>query len=96
VGCTLRQHYATEEQARELISHGDISALYQKIRPTNDWKHDFDTPQKGVTVFYHRDRGDALHISEYSSVSEFTDALDHYPYVYLYSGGEWHDAERSD
>ena len=95
-GCTLRQHYATQELARALVERGAISYISTKIEPTNGWPHSFDTPQKGVTVFYHRDRGDDLNIQTYSGITEYSEHTEYYEYLYLYADGEWNDAHQPD
>ena len=58
VGQMLFEHYKDEEKVKELISLGDISFLEKNINPSKDSNHSFYTPEKDVTVFYHRDRGD--------------------------------------
>ena len=58
VGPTLLEHYASEGLVRELISLGDISSLGERIHPTEGSDHSFNKPEKGVTVFYGRDRGE--------------------------------------
>ena len=57
VGQMLFEHYKDEEKVKKLISLGDISFLEKNIEPSSS-KHSFNTPEKDVTVFYHRDRGD--------------------------------------
>ncbi len=42
-----------------LIGLGDISSLDKKLVPTTK-THSFDTPEKGMTVAYARDRGEEL------------------------------------
>lgn len=55
-GPLLLTHYNTEEKARLLVSHGDVSILDTRSEPTG--KHTFDAPEKGTTVYYGRDRGE--------------------------------------
>ena len=41
-----------------LMALCSISALYDKLDPPEGVKHTFDEPCNGVTIAYHRDRGD--------------------------------------
>ena len=89
VGQMLFEHYKDEEKVKELISLGDISFLEKNINPSKDSNHSFDTPEKDVTVFYHRDRGD-----EENKPYKIYD-FQYYPdkmieYVYLFENGEWY------
>ncbi len=89
VGQMLFEHYKDEEKVKELISLGDISFLAKNINPSKDSNHSFYTPEKDVTVFYHRDRGDK------ESEAWKTYDFQYYPnkmieYVYLFENGEWY------
>ena len=53
-GFLLQQFYSKEEVVDELISHGNLSYLAQKIDPTG--AHSFDNPEDDVCVYYGRDR----------------------------------------
>ena len=88
VGQMLFEHYKDEEKVKKLISLGDISFLEKNIEPSSS-NHSFNTPEKDVTVFYHRDRGD-----EESKPYKIYD-FQYYPnkmieYVYLFENGEWY------
>ena len=88
VGQMLFEHYKDEEKVKKLISLGDISFLEKNIEPSSS-NHSFYTPEKDVTVFYHRDRGDEK--SEAWKTYDFQ----YYPnrmieYVYLFENGEWY------
>ena len=88
VGQMLFEHYKDEEKVKKLISLGDISFLEKNIEPSSS-KHSFNTPEKDVTVFYHRDRGDV------GSEAWKTYDFQYYPnrmieYVYLFENGEWY------
>lgn len=58
VGAILSHEYNYEARIDELIKGGDISSLGVLLTPDPLYDHSFDNPQPGVTVFYHRDRGD--------------------------------------
>ena len=88
VGQMLFEHYKDEEKVKKLISLGDISFLEKNIEPSSS-NHSFNTPEKDVTVFYHRDRGD-MESGPYK-IFDFQ----YYPdkmieYVYLFENGEWY------
>jgi hypothetical protein len=77
------------KKVKELIGLGDISYLGKNINPSKDSNHSFNTPEKDVTVFYHRDRGDMK--SGPYKIYDFQ----YYPdeiieYVYLFENGEWY------
>jgi len=70
VGKTLMENYQDREKVEALISLGDISFLMEEIIPTGP--HSFASPQPGVTVAYHRDRGEGFIPQQINtSVSEF-------------------------
>ena len=57
VGHTLVGHYSEIEKVKELLSFGDMSFLSPKLNPEGE--HSFGNPEKDVTVFYGRDRGES-------------------------------------
>jgi hypothetical protein len=88
VGKTLMENYQDREKVEALISLGDISFLMEEITPTGP--HSFNYPQKGVTVAYHRDRGEKLKSPRInSSVREFfLSDIEEYGYLFT-EEGEW-------
>nr|DAT18240.1 MAG TPA: hypothetical protein [Caudoviricetes sp.] len=103
VGKILETYYETEEKANALINLGLISCLGPKIRPESEFdesrreagepeyvKHSFRTPQKDVTVAYHRDKGETLEILKYHSQTGFLRACEWICYRYLFMDGRWH------
>ena len=88
VGETLMENYQDREKVEALISLGDISFLREEITPTGP--HSFDYPQKGVTVAYHRDRGEKFKSPRInSSVREFfLPDIEEYGYLFT-EEGEW-------
>ena len=66
----LNEHYNTVEKIKELIDLGAISMLAPKIKPSENSKHSFNTPEDGVVIAYHRDRGEDL-MFEYSKNCEY-------------------------
>jgi len=90
VGHTLVKHYFDIEKVKELLSFGDMSYLAPKINPNGI--HNFENPEKDVTLFYNRDRGEmndvdsvTTSIDEYLSV-KYSSCID---YQYVFSGGHW-------
>lgn len=103
VGSILQEFYNTGETAEKLITHGDLSFLAKFTEPLKEFdesrrdseelvKHSFKTPQKNVTVAYHRDRGDHLNIVESKTfedllkIAQDTDA----EYLYLFKDNRWY------
>jgi len=83
-GKLLLNFYNSDESANEIVNLGGISFLDEKLSPEKefsapryDWrqkedvKHSFETPQKGITTFYHRDRGEELDILTHDNETEF-------------------------
>lgn len=96
-GRILLENYNTEEKVEELISHGGMSSLGEKIEPDPAFPHTFDKPQKGVCVFYTRDRGEKWEYNEphtgYSQ-EKFYDGMDMgQEYDYLFEDGKWYYRE---
>lgn len=56
-GVTLFEHYQDVDKIKSLIALGDISSLKESLEPTSD-THSFMNREEGVTVAYHRDRGE--------------------------------------
>jgi hypothetical protein len=68
VGATLSTHYTTEARVDALLSLGSISRLHPRLVPDLDETHTFDNPAVGVTVAYHRDRGEAMRETTFPSL----------------------------
>ena len=92
-GQLLQTHYNTLALAEELVSLGDISSLNERIHPTSPmgFGHTFDNPEKGVTVYYKRDRGEeGCAPSMFASLTEYVNEGDQQEYDYLFVNGQWH------
>lgn len=93
VGEVLFTCYQDEKKITELLDLGSISSLGGEVAPKDGVVHDFDNPCAGVTVAYHRDRGEKL--SEPSIYESATELLkkagkDFWAeYVYLWRDGKW-------
>ncbi len=58
-GYMLREHYQDRNKVMDLIILGNISSLHESIECPEG--HTFDTPVKGYTVAYSRDRLEPYH-----------------------------------
>ena len=89
VGGTLQQHYTDHEKVKKLIALGSLSSLYENVDIPEGVKHDFNRPADGITVAYHRDRGDDLHQKSNASVTGFFNGdIEEYGYCFT-AAGEW-------
>ena len=72
VGVLLQKHYHDEKKVLELMQLGDLSELGKDVNPDPAVEHTWDNPQEGVTIAYHRDRGDELiPASTFDSVADY-------------------------
>jgi hypothetical protein len=88
-GRLLQEHYATEENAAALIDLGDLSFLDKRIAPEEGERHTFRDSAPGVTIAYHRDRGEAKRITHSARPEVIATLLD-WSHLYLWEDGEWH------
>ncbi len=87
VGKVLQEHYKTYDKVKELISLGSISQLCPNITPTTK-EHNFNHPEKGVVIAYHRDRGeDWKHVKPINgnTIEKVANMIDN-EYVYVFDG----------
>ena len=93
VGQILFDNYNTEEKVKELISHGDMSCIAEKIEPDPSREHKFDGEQQDdVCLYYHRDRGEEWEHTkptEADSEKEYYDRIEQ-EYNYLFKDGKWY------
>jgi hypothetical protein len=90
VGATLQEHYTDPAKVEALIALGDISYLRKYVAPMPGESHSFNNPAEGVTVAYHRDRGEEFRAPRVdASVDAFSRSdIEEYGYVFTQSG-EW-------
>lgn len=90
VGATLLKYYNNLEKVKDLISLGSISYLEKSIECPSG--HSFNTPIRGYTVAYHRDRGEDLcqsnGIIERGIIKNIQ--LEQYNYVYFECDLKWY------
>lgn len=83
----LTKNYNAEEKAKALVALGDASYIEERLEPTPGVVHTFDFPEKGVSVFYHRDRGERW---EHTQPDLLTKAEVLYNYhAYIWEDGQW-------
>ena len=101
MGKILLEHYDTKT-ANQLLELGELSSLHPRIAPEKGEKHSYDKQAEGVTVAYHRDRGDRpIRTNVSPSLEEYTKRLpydgqsfnyllrDNVWFVYHYDEPEW-------
>lgn len=81
-GKILNEYYLDRTKVLELIELGDISTLGTSVSATEP--HDFDNPQTGVTVAYHRDRNDSYNKPRINSTVKnfFSSDIEEFGYVF--------------
>lgn len=60
VGKTLKEHFTDQKKINNLMKLGALSQLQPSIECPPG--HTFESPVKGYTIAYHRDRGEDLHV----------------------------------
>ena len=89
-GRILCEHYTDREKVQKLIELGSLSLLDERVAPEANEPHTFDKPINGVTVAYHRDRGedyDEPRLDE--SIAKYAKSdIEEYGYVFT-KKGEW-------
>lgn len=84
-GLTLALYYKNREKVKELISFGDMSALFKNIHPNKQYPHSFNffDRQPDVCVFYGRDRREKNVAAKEVNLKQINDeGLIDYCYVY--------------
>ena len=92
VGTTLRNHYMDRAKVETLIELGDISSLGERVSPETEEElnHSINNRMEGITVAYHRDRGDSLNPPRINrSIESFSKSdIEEYGYVFN-KDGNW-------
>mgnify|MGYP000980538736 CR=1 FL=1 len=89
VGTVLKEYYQDRFKIQSLLNLGDISSLNENVSPEKDQKHTFDDPAPGVTVAYHRDRGENDERTKYAKVTTKMNKFLDQEYAYLFEGTAW-------
>lgn len=82
----LSENYNTQERAEALVNLGDASFIAKRLCPSQGSIHCFGSPEKDVSVFYHRDRGEDFHVSFHQTKEE---VLRTQYYTYIFEDGMW-------
>ncbi len=88
-GKLLVENYQDREKVEALIALGSISSLNKEVSPSSK-DHSFDKPMEGVTVAYHRDRGEDYYPPRLNESRDdyFEDDNEEYGYLFT-KEGEW-------
>ena len=94
-GKILYENYNEKKKVEKLISLGDISSLDEEIEPDYRFEHCFSNRQDGITLAYHRDRGEKLNIRIDKNINELINYLSNSmeEYLYVYDNGVWKFAD---
>lgn len=84
----LTESYNSEELAAKLVGMGDASFIDKQLAPTPGIIHSFGARQHGVSVFYHRDRGENWN-DVAPAVYEKKDIFNGFYYSYIWEDGRW-------
>ncbi len=91
VGEILVKHYMDPAKIDALIALGSLSVLAERVAPNDGEEHSFERKAKGVTVAYHRDRGEDIDTGETMPTADFmvTPPDMGQDYTYVFTDGEW-------
>lgn len=99
-GKLLINNYNSLEMAEKIVNLGDLSSLKKRLSPDKHEIHSFEKPINDVTVAYHRDRGEDLHIMDlpWSENSQcmlkiLKDAVSSAEYAYIFNDDKWFAAD---
>lgn len=81
----LKEYYTDREKVEKLIALGDISSLGEEVDIPKGVEHTFENPHEGITVAYHRDRGESGCESHTTTLKQFAKDIE---YAYLYKDGK--------
>ena len=86
-GKILKEHYATQELAEELVRLGELNVLYKRANPIGE--HTWKKPEDSTTIAYHRDRGEPLRQPRMADSA--LKLIDHFENIhnYVFEDGEW-------
>lgn len=97
LGKTLLTNYRTRSKVGQLIAGGDLFSVGQEVHPDPSMPHSFENDQKGVSVYFIRDRGDPAFgayqraTSSADSIQDLADEVKedvHIEYLYVYEVDE--------
>ena len=81
--------YNSQERAEALVNLGDASFIAKRLCPSQDSHHSFDNPEKDVSIFYHRDRGEPWEYTSPALYRTKEEVLAIQYYAYIFENGCW-------
>ena len=97
-GILLNTYYNTDTKVKTLINLGNLCILAPSLEPPLRKTHNFDHRYPGVTIAYHRDRGENLTIYKLPYDVNIMENLQNAcscDYVYLYINHRWYAGNSS-
>lgn len=86
-GKVLHEHYQDREKVERLIGLGDISYLEEKVELAG--QHTVNSPESGVVVAYHRDRGEDLRKANHTDRVDYVEGdIEEFGYLFT-KENEW-------
>lgn len=89
-GKLLVENYNSLELAEGLVMHGDMSSLGKYAEPNG--VHSYNSPEKDVTVYYGRDRGEPAQFTRarhFKDMDDYRENMQSEEYDYLFAAGAW-------
>lgn len=83
----LQENYNSLELANKLVSFGDASSIKKKLEPTSYSGHRFGVSEPEVSVFYHRDRGEAWYSCQPVCYTKNELLKQDFAYIYVFEEG---------
>lgn len=83
----LTENHNSEESAAKIVSLGDASYIEKLIDPLTE-SHTFDRAEPGVSVFYHRDRGEGWADTAPETFSK-EELFNKFWYAFIWENGCW-------
>lgn len=88
-GRILLDHYSDEAKVIQLIDLGSLSVLAPKCNLPEGRDHSFDSPVKGYTIAYARDRDESWEQCRPKHIRPFREDYGH-EFEYLWQNGQWY------
>ena len=96
MGKMLKQNYKDPEKLDKLLALGDCSSIDKEVDVPEGVEHTYDNPVDGITVAYHRDRGEDWDEVE-PTVSMDEDTFKRRAgtdFWYLFKDGKWEASKK--
>ena len=88
VGAKLAGHFDTEDAVDRLLDLGDVYSLQEKLNPDPTMLHEPMNTQKGVSVFYGREYGEAGMEATIKKMEDFEENDDWCEFLYIFKPQE--------